>query len=180
MLTAVRMTLWHLGAGFVFTALTCYLDLRYRSVPNVVTLGTALFGLLLNGWLFGVLGLTNALIGGIVWFGVFFVPWTMGIFGGADVKVAAAVGCLMGLSYGARAIILGVTLGGACGLLTLVMDGECVRSLKLLFLSLKLFLVDGVKTTVPLNRSSRRSLAYAACLALGALFVGGYYVVANA
>ena len=93
-------------------------DLRERRIPNKLTYGTILVALsvaLLNQ-LFGADGAGPSLAGAVVGFAtccsIMFVAYvTIGI-GAGDVKLAAAIGCLLGSYHGIETILWAHVAGG--------------------------------------------------------------------
>ncbi len=83
----------------------CYFDLRHRMIPNWLTLPTVLAGFMVNtirgaevgdGWMGAAGGFSFALLGFLLGFLLFLVFWQIGICGGGDVKLFAAVASWLG------------------------------------------------------------------------------------
>ena len=74
-------------------------DARYRRIPNWLTVSGVLTGVALNSFLYypGPAGFFFALKGLGLGFGVYFVLHLLRAMGAGDVKLAAALGCLVGL-----------------------------------------------------------------------------------
>ena len=69
-----------------YLAILCYMDCRYRRLPNVMTLGGALVALAAR---YGAGGVACGLF--------LLLPFAMRAAGGGDVKMLAAVGCALGI-----------------------------------------------------------------------------------
>ena len=96
-------------------------DLTTGIIPKKLTVGLALLGLIANlirGFLVGMetapeatpvthamLGLGWGFCGLLVGFGIFFILWILGVCGGGDVKLVAAVGAWLGPINVVHAII---------------------------------------------------------------------------
>ena len=113
-----------------------YTDTKRAKVPNLLVVVTLIAGLLMNvirgmwhaainqagadpkhrAWLFetdsvwlgGLDGLLFGLIGFAVGFGVFFLVWMLGLIGGGDVKLFAALGGWLGMLHLGMAWLLSV------------------------------------------------------------------------
>ena len=71
-------------------------DLRTRKIPNYLTLGAALAGLLYNLAVSGLSGLTSGILGLFLGFGFLILPYILGGMGAGDVKALAALGAWLG------------------------------------------------------------------------------------
>ena len=80
-----------------YLAVLCYLDCRYRRLPNVLTLGGALVALAARYGAGGMACGNEGALGGIVCGLFLLLPFVMHAAGGGDVKMLAAVGCALGL-----------------------------------------------------------------------------------
>ncbi len=116
----------------VLTLWIAWGDLRSRRIPNYLTLGTALAGLVFNCWSQGLPGLAHGVLGMVLGFTFLILPYLWGGLGAGDVKALAALGawlgpkltillfCYMGLAGGV--IALGYLVWHRC-LWTKIKDG---------------------------------------------------------
>src|SRR5215470_8397126 len=74
----------------------CATDLRTRRIPNVLTFGAALAGLMFQFATGGVGALGQAALGWLLGALVFLLPFALGGLGGGDVKLLAALGAWLG------------------------------------------------------------------------------------
>jgi prepilin peptidase CpaA len=90
-----NLTLAH-GIGVFLAILACVCDLRTRRIPQVLTLGGAVAGLLFHlitgGWSAGGASLVGWAIGIVI----FLAPFALGGLGGGDVKLLGALGAWFG------------------------------------------------------------------------------------
>ena len=71
-------------------------DVKTRRIPNYLTLGTALGGLIFNLVAHGLPGLLDGFLGMLLGFGVLFIPYLWCGMGAGDVKALAALGAWLG------------------------------------------------------------------------------------
>jgi prepilin peptidase CpaA len=71
-------------------------DLKYRKIPNYLTLGTALAGLAFNLTVYGWVGLVDGVLGLLLGFACLILPYLLGGMGAGDVKALAALGAWLG------------------------------------------------------------------------------------
>jgi prepilin peptidase CpaA len=176
------------GGALAILLLASAHDLSSRRIPNVLSLGGALLGLVVNllragdprgslpsleGWIVGVLLLA--------------IPFAMGGIGAGDVKLLAAVGAWLGPSFALTTALFGALACGAGVLVLLVVRGqliEVVRPIALaarnwLFLALALVwpralaLVPQMNelrsVSVQVSTAAPRAVPFAPALALGAV-----------
>lgn len=108
--------------GFV---LACWaIDVRTRHIPNPLTAGAFVAGILLNTFHFGSAGLTHALLGTIAGAGLLVAPFALGGIGGGDVKMMGAAGALTGVKIVLVGLAAGLVLGGVIMAVHLVRIGR--------------------------------------------------------
>jgi prepilin peptidase CpaA len=109
------MTGFHAVAVVVGIA-ACVTDIRWRKVPNWLTGGAVLGGLLAHTVAPGGQGLAAAAIGAAVGLVVFFPFFALGGMGGGDVKLMAALGTWVGWSPIVWTALYAAVAGGVLGL----------------------------------------------------------------
>jgi prepilin peptidase CpaA len=77
-------------------AIAAYFDIRYRRIPNALSLAGALAGLIVHLLLFGWPGLARSAAGLILAFAVYLILYLAHAMGGGDVKLMAALGAIAG------------------------------------------------------------------------------------
>jgi prepilin peptidase CpaA len=110
---------------FAFTAAGMVWDIKYRKLPNKLTVTAFVLGLLFQtflgeGFLFGVKGFA-------VGFGIVFVLFAVGGSGGGDVKFMGALGAWLGAWLTFQVLVVSAILSAA---ITLVVLGGKVFRLK--------------------------------------------------
>lgn len=101
-------------------------DVRYRRIPNWLTVGGLLVGVAMNTFLGrddlspGWQGLRFSLLGFAAGFGVYLVLYALRAMGAGDVKMMAAVGAIVGWENWFGIFVITAVLGGAMGLILVV------------------------------------------------------------
>jgi len=107
-----------------FVTVCCVVDIRTRRIPNVLSGGVAVAGIVLNVLFAGWCGLSHSLVGAVAGAAVLFVPFALGGIGGGDVKMAAAVGALLGPSLVLAMLAIGMMTGGVITMAQLALLGR--------------------------------------------------------
>lgn len=126
------------GMTVALLTVTCtYTDLRFRKVPNWATYSAFLWALIINGtasalgeapaasaapaaggtlwtwFLFqGTVGLASCLLGAVLCFGVMIFIYEVAGGGAGDVKLATALGALLGVERGLQAFVYSYIVAG--------------------------------------------------------------------
>lgn len=95
----------YLVALAAFTVAATVWDIRYRRIPNALTVSFFLLGLAYRAW-GGWSGLGDALLGFLVGFGMMFLLWMIGASGGGDAKLIGALAVWFGLKQTLALIFL--------------------------------------------------------------------------
>lgn len=100
----------------LFLPLMGYYDYRYRRIPNQLTVGLALFGLIINLLQGNILAsIYGLLLGGLL----LIIPFALRGIGAGDVKLLAAVGAVLGPQLVLVVFLYGAIVGGGFALLHL-------------------------------------------------------------
>lgn len=133
-------------------------DQHTHKIPNALTLGSALFGLILQGTLHGSAGLVLAAGGWLLCLGCFLPLYATGGMAAGDVKLMAAVGAFVGPVNGIAACLFTLIAGGIIGLASVL----SVRS--------SLSAIEGEDTSL-LRCARQTKIPYAGAIAAGTSFV---------
>ena len=111
-------------------------DVRFRRIPNWITVTGAAMGLALNAFLFGPPGSWFSLAG--VWFslrglglgfGVYFLLYVIRAMGAGDVKLMAAVGAMVGWQDWLGIFVITAVLGGVMAVILAASHGRIQKTL---------------------------------------------------
>jgi len=104
-------------------------DVRYRRIPNWVSVSGAALGLALNSFLYrGTPGLLFAFKGLALGFGLYFVLYALHAMGAGDVKLMGATGALVGWQDWIGIFLITAMLGGFMALIVTVARGRLKRT----------------------------------------------------
>ncbi|MBV9598815.1 MAG: prepilin peptidase [Chloroflexi bacterium] len=112
------------GCALSAASLAALTDVSSRRIPNWLTLGTFLLGVLLNTWLRGVDGAASSLIGTILGIGLLLPFYALGGIGAGDVKLVGALGAVLGPQALVSVAVYGALAGGAMSLFILYRNGR--------------------------------------------------------
>jgi prepilin peptidase CpaA len=149
----------------------CITDVKARRIPNVLTLGAALAGVVFHGINGHTTGLVQALSGWLVGAAVFFLPFALGGLGGGDVKLLAALGAWIGPMDAVWMALYTGMAGGVLALIVAAMRGYLSQALSNVWLLLSHWRVAGFGPLheVSLEGSRGPRLAYAIPIFVGTL-----------
>ncbi len=149
----------------------CATDVAWRRVPNVLTFGAALIGLVLHGALQGPHGLLLSAIGWGVGLLVFLPVFALRGLGGGDVKLMAAFGAFVGPRLVIWTALYGAIAGGVFAVALTQGRGVFVRTLGNLRFILTQWRLAGVAPVEGFTLADGASvrLPYALPLACGLL-----------
>jgi len=152
----------------------CWFDIRERRIPNVVTLAGLAAGLMLR-LSTGVGPMLDGLVAAGLALLVGLMPFVLGILGGGDVKLLAAVAAFMGTNRLFGALLVIAAVGGVLGLMEAVRRRALIRTLgSTLTIGKQLALFGRAAPT--LESPGAMSIPYGVAIAVGSLtwwFLGG-------
>jgi len=118
------MNSWMTGGAVVLCGIATWWDLRYRRIPNLLTLPALELALCLHGATEAGPGLLLS-AGGALAAGALLLPgYVMRFTGAGDVKLLMAVGAFLSFPQALMAGLLALVLGGVLGLLTALRLGR--------------------------------------------------------
>lgn len=104
-------------------------DLRENKIRNIITMPTALLGLVLNLAEGGGAGLMVAVIGWLVPILALIIFYLIKVMGAGDIKLFAAIGAVMGLPFTVGSFVISIYFGGVVALVLLIKRKQAGASL---------------------------------------------------
>lgn len=160
-------------------AISCYTDLRYRRIYNLVTFPALLGALLINYLTLGLDGLWISGQGLLLAAALFILPFLLGGLGAGDVKLLAVVGAVKGGRFVFQAFLLTAIIGGLLTIGFLLSRRKLFPTLRLFGRGLKVFFYSGFRiwNFGSLNKETAvtDSVPYGLAIVLGSL--AAYWVM---
>jgi prepilin peptidase CpaA len=146
-------------------------DLRFRRVPNALTLGAAALGILVSGLAGGLHGVSQSLLGWVVGLALFLPLFVVGGLGAGDVKLLAAFGAWLGPTGALWAAFWAALVGGVLALAVAAAHGYLSQAFRNLAALARTWRVLGPTPIPGLTLQDARGprLAYAVPVSAGAL-----------
>ena len=114
-------------------AFACYGEIRARRIPNWLTLGSVALGLGAAAIEGGVDGLVDSALGLAIAGGVFLPFCLLGVVGGGDMKLMAAVGAITGYPMVLRVLCDTCIAGGLIAIAIMAWNGVLLTTLANVF-----------------------------------------------
>ena len=141
----------------------CVTDLRSRRIPNLLTFGAAVAGIVFHALVPGGESATGAALGWLVGVAVFLIPFALGGLGGGDVKLLGALGAWLGPAGIVWAALYTGVAGGIMAVVVALASGYFRQALSNVYLLLAHWRVAGIRALpeLTLETSAGPRLAYA-------------------
>ena len=149
--------------------MACLTDLRWRRIPNVLTLGSAAAALLVHGVTGGLTGVGIAAAGWAVGLVLFLPIFALRGIGGGDVKLMAGLGAWLGPMPAVWLALWTAVAGGAFALVVAGAKGYTGRALQNVWGMLSYWRVMGLQPhpAVTLESAQGPRLPYSLPIAAG-------------
>jgi prepilin peptidase CpaA len=112
------------GCALSVASVAAVIDVRSRRIPNWLTFGTLVLGVVINAWLHGFSGALTAIAGAGLGAALLLPFYLLRAMGAGDVKLLAALGALLGPSALLSVAVYGALVGGAMSLSILLVRGR--------------------------------------------------------
>ena len=157
------------ASALLIGAVACATDVRTRRIPNVLTLGAALAGVVFHTMTSGMDGALAAGGGWVVGLLLFLPFFALGGMGGGDVKLLAALGAWLGPQETLWLAVYAGIAGGVLGVAVAVSRGYLRTALSNVALMFGYWSHVGIKRVpgLTLEASGAPRLAYAIPILVG-------------
>jgi prepilin peptidase CpaA len=147
-------------------------DVLERRIPNRITYPAMLAGVLLQSAAYGWRGILFSLSGGLLFGGVFLLFYLVQAMGAGDVKLAMALGCIVGPADSFRVMFATALAGAAMAVLVMVFTGRVLRTLRSTLSVVGFHAMHGFRThpEVNLDNPTAARLPYGVAFAAGTLY----------
>lgn len=161
----------HQWVALIISVSACATDVTTRRIPNLITLGGLVAGLVWAGVEHGASGLGISLLGGVTGLLVFLPLYLLGGLGAGDVKLMACLGAWTGPGPAVWTALYGAIAGGVMAVVIALASGYFRAALRNLGDLLMHFRVAGVRPhpVLTLERSKGPRLPYALPITAGAI-----------
>ncbi len=167
-----------LAGGLACAVAGAYMDVRSARIPNRLTYGALLAGLVVRFFLGrwgGVLGVGEGLLAALLCGGIFLVFFMLGGMGAGDVKLMAAIGCWAGIRQGLITLLATAIAGGLLAVAYMVFYRRASRTIHNLGSLLRFHLTSGLRSHPEINLKSSDAIKmpYAVAIAIGTVYCMG-------
>jgi prepilin peptidase CpaA len=147
-------------------------DLKERRIPNRLTYPAIVSGLLLQLALHGWTGLLLGLSGALLFGGVFMPFYLIRAIGAGDVKLATALGSIVGIGAALEVMFATALAGGVLAIFVVIGSGRMIETLRNTLWVAGFHLQHGLQThpVVNLDNPATLRMPYALAFAAGTLY----------
>ncbi|GGH13247.1 A24 family peptidase [Paenibacillus segetis] len=160
---------------FILLSVAFITDMRSMKIPNFVTMGGMILGILFHTMMDGSSGLVFALQGAGTGFGLMLILYLLGAVGGGDVKLFGGVGAWCGIGLTLSTMMYSIFAAGCIGLIILIWRRDLFNRLRGVLSSLLGSIV--LKSLVPIQANAKGHLQFPFMLAVlpGAIMAFYYF-----
>lgn len=160
------------GIAAAVAATAAVTDARDRRIPNRLTYPAMIAGLALQAAVHGWRGLLFSLAGGCIFGGVFLLFYLVRAMGAGDVKLAAALGCIIGPAASWQVMFFTAMAGGLMAVVVMVATGRTWQTLRNTMAVAGFHARHGLRThpVINLDNPTAVRLPYGLAFAAGTLY----------
>ena len=141
-------------------------DVRFRRIPNRLTVSAAVVGLILSVFDGGI---GSSLKGLLIGFAAGYLLWMLKTFRAGDAKLFAALGALMGLGWLIRCAAWSFVGGAVLGVGLLLAKGQLIARTKRVRVYFKGLVLKRIYAPYEPEAGTEREFPFAVAIALGGL-----------
>ena len=159
--------------GAVAVAITAAaIDVQQHRIPNRLTYPTMVAGVLLHTYFQGWRGIKASLMGLLLAGGIVFLFYAVNAMGAGDLKLFAALGAMVGPSYGLKIVLTSAVAGGIMAIIYALYRGRLRATLVNVGCVLKFHAWAGVQAHPELNLDNPKAprMPYGLAIATGTLY----------
>lgn len=147
-------------------------DVRERRIPNRITYPAMVAGLAIQTASAGWHGLMGGLEGGLLFGGVFLMFYLIRAMGAGDVKLAAALGCILGPTGSWQVLFATALAGGLMAIVVMVASGRVLQTLRSTLSVVGFHAVHGLRAhpVANLDNPGALRMPYGLAFAAGTLY----------
>ena len=166
------MEVWFLGAGLFLASSGAAFDVATRRIPNQLTYGGIVIGIVFWTATAGWRGLGTAILGMLIGGGVFLLLYLVRAMGAGDVKLMAAVGSIVGAQKSVETIFACAIAGGVMAIGYMLFHRRTHGTLANVGKLLRFHMRHGAKSHPELNLSNPTAIRmpYGVAIAAGCLY----------
>lgn len=159
-------------AAITVAALAAISDVRSRRIPNRLTYPAMVAGLALQVTTYGWRGIFSSLGGALLFGGVFLVFYALRAMGAGDVKLAAALGCILGSDNSWQVLFTTAMAGGALAIMVMILTGRVLQTLRSTLAVAGFHALHGLRShpVVNLDNPASARMPYGLAFAAGTLY----------
>jgi prepilin peptidase CpaA len=147
-------------------------DVKERRIPNRLTYSAMVSGLLLQVAVHGLTGALLGVAGGLLFGGVFIPFYLIRAIGAGDVKLAAALGSIIGIGAALQVMFATALAGGALAVFVVIGSGRIIETLRNTLWVAGFHMQHGLQThpVVNLDNPAALRMPYGLAFAAGTLY----------
>lgn len=153
-------------------ALAAISDVRSRRIPNRLTYPAMVAGLALQVTVYGWRGMLSSFGGALLFGGVFLLFYLLRAMGAGDVKLAAALGCILGPNNSWQVLFTTAMAGGALAIVVMILTGRVFQTLRSTLAVAGFHALHGLRIhpVVNLDNPGSARMPYGLAFAAGTLY----------
>jgi prepilin peptidase CpaA len=166
------MQVWSIAVALVLASCGAMFDVFTHRIPNELTYGGVIVGIVFWSAILGWRGFFIASLGALIAGGIFFLFYMVRAMGGGDVKLMAAVGSILGPRKSIEAVFACAIVGGVMAIAYAAYHGRIRGTLANVGDLLQYHIKHGARSHPEINLSNPTviRMPYGVAIAMGCLY----------